>query len=101
MYDCYEKFLNILSYAITKNNLELVSSVCTSEDDTANVETCQNNDKFKVISRTCVVIDCIVIIYNAKGYNVVQINIKMYINPLIPILKKTMCTSGRTSQGKQ
>jgi hypothetical protein len=59
-----KKFLNILLklYTIMKNNVELVSSVSTSEDDTANVDTSQNNDKFKITSRTCVVIDSIVII---------------------------------------
>lgn len=101
--DCYEKTLNILSKLCTiiENNLALVSSVCTSEDDTANVETHQNNDGFKIISRTCVAIDYTVIINNTMGYNNVQINIKIYTNPLLPYVKKTTFILGRTSQRKQ
>jgi hypothetical protein len=32
--------------------------VCTPEDDITNVETCRDNNEFKLISRTCVIIDC-------------------------------------------
>lgn len=73
--------LNILSKLCTimENSLALVSSACTSEDDTANVETRQNNDGFRIISRTCVAIDYTVIINNAMGYNNMQINIKTQI----------------------
>jgi hypothetical protein len=38
-----------------------------------------------------------VIINNAMGYNIVPMNIKIYINPLMPHVKKTTFILGRTS----
>jgi hypothetical protein len=47
-----------------------------------------DNDEFKVISRTRVVIDCIVIINNAMDYNGAQLNIqisKMCKTAILPV----------------
>jgi hypothetical protein len=38
--------------------------VSTPDDDIVSVETCQDNDEFNLISRTCVLIHCTVIIHN-------------------------------------
>jgi hypothetical protein len=44
-----------------KNNIGLIFCLIkcgTSEDDIINVEACQDKDDIKLISRSCVVLDC-------------------------------------------
>jgi low affinity Fe/Cu permease len=42
-----------------------------------NVKTCKGNDECNLISITCVVIDCTVIIDNAMDYSGAQLNTKI------------------------
>jgi hypothetical protein len=56
---------------------------CDPEDDIINDETCRENDELKLISRTCVVIDCTVTINNAMEYSSAQLNAKTEISDLL------------------
>jgi hypothetical protein len=63
-----------------ENKVELVSSVLLSmyhREWDRKYETCQDNDEFKLISRTCVVIYYTVVINDAVDYNGVQLNVKI------------------------
>jgi hypothetical protein len=51
-------------------------TVCTPEDGIVKDEICRNSDDVRLISRTFLVIDCIVIINNAVDYNGAKFGIK-------------------------
>jgi hypothetical protein len=79
----YEKtFKIVLKFSKTiKNSLVLIAFILLStypEDVIINVETCPHNDEFKLILRTCVVIDCGVIANNSMDYNGAQLKINIW-----------------------
>jgi hypothetical protein len=56
----------------------------TLADDIVNVETCRDNNEFKLISRTCSVIDPTMIINESMDYSSAQLNIKTLLT--VPVL---------------